>query len=60
MTEVSEAENKDQQKQVHSTLFSRRLLGYRLNSQSVNIFNENLTWTNEAKYLGVILDSKLT
>jgi hypothetical protein len=26
----------------------------------VKMFNENILWTNETKYLGIILDSKLT
>jgi hypothetical protein len=29
-------------------------------SDQVKIFNENIVWTKETKYLGVTLDSKLT
>jgi hypothetical protein len=42
------------------TLFSTRLRDYRRNKYPVKIFNENIVWTNETKYLGVTLDSKLT
>jgi hypothetical protein len=42
------------------TLFSRRLRHYRGNMCPVKIFNENIAWTKETKYLGVTLDSKLT
>jgi hypothetical protein len=43
-----------------STLFSKRLRDYRHNIHPVKIFNENVTLSNTTKYLGVILDSKLT
>jgi hypothetical protein len=43
-----------------TTLFSKRLRDYCRSIPPVKIFNENVAWTNETKYLGVILDSKLT
>jgi hypothetical protein len=43
-----------------TTLFSKRLRDYRRSIPPVKIFNENVAWTNETKYLGVILDAKLT
>jgi hypothetical protein len=43
-----------------TTLFSKRLRDYRRSFPPIKIFNENVAWTNETKYLGVILDAKLT
>lgn len=43
-----------------STLFFRRLRHYRSSTRPGRTFNENVTWTNEIKWLGVTLDSKLT
>jgi hypothetical protein len=34
------------------TLFSKRLRNYRRSRLPVKIFNENIAWTNETKYLG--------
>jgi hypothetical protein len=42
------------------TLFSKRLRHYCRSRHPVNIFNDIIAWTNEIKYLGVTLDSKLT
>jgi hypothetical protein len=42
------------------TLFSKLLRHYRRSTRPVKICNENTASTNETKYLGVTLDSKLT
>jgi hypothetical protein len=43
---------------VHNYPFSKRLRHYRSCTNPLKIFNENIVWANETKYLGV--DSKLT
>jgi hypothetical protein len=39
---------------------SKRLRDDRRSMRPEKIFNENIPWTNETKYLGVAFDSKLT
>jgi hypothetical protein len=48
------------QKNAQLHCFPKRLYHYRRNTHPVKIFNENIAWTKETKYLGVTLDSKLT
>jgi hypothetical protein len=43
-----------------TTLFSKRLNHLRYDLPPLKIFRTNIAWSNEVKYLGVILDRKLT
>jgi hypothetical protein len=43
-----------------TSLFLKRLAHLRNDPPPLNIFHTNIAWTNEIKYLGIIIDSKLT
>jgi hypothetical protein len=43
-----------------TTLFSERLKHLRYDLSPLKILRTNIAWSNEVKYLGVILDRKLT